>query len=195
MTEEYLTQIQLFSAETKDQTQTLSNNANIVLYAQPYDIEANGFYFSSLDEYNLRLSTLKNAFGLPVEEFELQFIDGARIDADLFKALGVHQGNFPAYLEAVDDWSADDKIKVIIAVGEAGYTFDLGNDTPDQFDIDLYELDSLKDLAEQFVEEGLFGEIPKSLQNYIDYEAIARDLGMDYSEIRIDGTNYVYRCG
>jgi hypothetical protein len=30
-------------------------------------------------------------------------------------------------------------------VGEAGYKFDLGKVTPDQFDIDLYELDSLKD--------------------------------------------------
>ena len=105
----------------------------------------------------------------------------------------VHQDN--ACLEAMDEWSADDKIKVIIAVGEAGYKFDLGKDAPDQFDIDLYELDSLKDLAEQFVEEGLYGEIPKALQYYIDYEAIAHDLGMDYSEIRIDGTNYIYRCG
>jgi len=165
------------------------------LHAQPYDISANGFYFETAEEYNEKASKLLNSYGQPVEEFELQFIDGESIDADLFKALGVHQGNFAAYLEAVDDWSADDKIKVIIAVGEAGYNFDLGKDAPDQFDIDLYELDSLKDLAEQFVEEGLYGEIPKALQYYIDYEAIARDLGMDYSEIRIDGTNYIYRCG
>ena len=112
----------------------------------------------------------------------------------MFKALGVHQGNFPSYLEAAEEWSEDEKIKVIIAVGEAGYKFNLGEDTPDQFDIDLYELDSLKDLAEQFVEEGLFGEIPTNIQNYLDYDAIARDLGMDYSEITIDGTNYIYRC-
>lgn len=165
------------------------------LFAQPYDISANGFYFETTEEYNEKASKLINSYGQPVEEFELQFIDGESIDADLFKVLGVHQGNFSAYLEAVNDWSEDEKIKVIIAVGEAGYKFDLSKDTPDQFDIDLYELDSLKDLAEQFVEEGLYGEIPKALQYYIDYEAIARDLGMDYSEIRIDGTNYIYRCG
>ncbi|MCL4678062.1 MAG: antirestriction protein ArdA [Alphaproteobacteria bacterium] len=164
------------------------------LHAQPYDTSANGFFFETSAEYNEKADKLLNSYGQPVEEFELQFIDGESIDADLFKALGVHQGNFAAYLEAVDDWSEDDKIKVIIAVGEAGYNFDLSKDTPDQFDIDLYELDSLKDLAEQFVEEGLYGEIPKALQYYIDYEAIARDLGMDYSEIRIDGTNYIYRC-
>ncbi len=166
----------------------------IQLFAQPYDISAAGFYFETVEEYTAQARKLRNSCGQPVEEFELQFIDGESIDAELFKALNVNQSNFPAYLEAVEDWSADDKIKVIIAVGEAGYKFDLGEDAPDQFDVDLYELDSLKELAEQFVEEGLFGEIPKALQNYIDYEAIARDLGMDYSEIRIDGTNYIYRC-
>jgi antirestriction protein len=81
-----------------------------------------------------------------------------------------------------------------IAVGQAGYNFDLGKENPDQFDVDLYELDSLKDLAMQFVEEGLFGEIPENIQNYLDYDAIARDLGMDYSEITLAGTNYIYRC-
>lgn len=164
------------------------------LFAQPYDISANGFYFETVEEYNEKSSKLRNSYGQPVEEFELQFIDGESIDADLFKALGVHQGNFSTYLEAAKEWSEDDKIKVIIAVGEAGYEFDLGKDMPDQFDVDLYQMDSLKELAEQFVEEGLYGEIPKALQYYIDYEAIARDLGMDYSEIRIDGTNYIYRC-
>jgi len=164
------------------------------LYAQPYDITANGFYFETVQEYNTQASKLRNSYGQPVEEFELQFIDGEGIDAALFKALGVHQGNFQFYHEAVAEWSEEEKIKVIIAVGEAGYKFDLRKDTPDQFDLDLYELGSMKDLAQQFVEEGLFGEIPTAIQNYLDYDAIARDLGMDYSEIRIDGTNYIYRC-
>ena len=163
------------------------------LFAQPYDISANGFYFETVEEYNEKSSKLRNSYGQPVEEFELQFIDGESIDADLFKALGVHQGNFSAYLEAAKEWSEDDKIKVIIAIGEAGYRFDLGKDAPDQFDVDLYQMDSLKKLAEQFVEEGLYGEIPKALQYYIDYEAIARDLGMDYQNTEVKGRNFVYR--
>lgn len=164
------------------------------LFAQPYDISANGFYFETTAEYEERAGKLLNSYGDPVEEFEIQFIDGERLDCALFSALGVHQGNFSAYLEAVEDWSEDDKIKVIIAVGQVGYNFDLGKNSPDQFDVDLYELGSLKDLAMQFVEEGLFGEIPANIQNYLDYDAIARDLGMDYSEITIAGTNYIYRC-
>ncbi|MBP7722627.1 MAG: antirestriction protein ArdA [Alphaproteobacteria bacterium] len=81
-----------------------------------------------------------------------------------------------------------------IAVGEAGYNFDPETDDPDDFDIDLYELDTLRDLAEQFIDEGLFGEIPENIRFYLDYDAIARDLGMDYTEIRLNGTNYIYRC-
>ncbi len=164
------------------------------LYAQPYDISANGFFFESADEYKAKAAKAKNAYGWPVEEFEIQFIDGDTIDSELFKALGVHQGNFQAYFDAVESWSEDDKVRVIIAVGEAGYTFDLNTDTRDRFDIDLYEMDSLRDLAEHFVEEGLFGEIPESIQAYLDYDAIARDLGMDYSQTTIDGTSYIYRC-
>ncbi len=163
------------------------------LFAQPYDISANGFYFETVEEYNQKAIRLRNSYAQPVEEFELQFIDGESIDADLFKAFGIHQGNFAAYLEAATDWSEDDKIKVIIAVGEAGYKFDLGKDAPDQFDIDLYQLDSLKELAEQFVEEGLYGEIPQALQYYIDYEAIARDLKMDYAIVKINNYNFIYR--
>jgi len=164
------------------------------LYAQPYDISATGFFFDSADEYNAKAAKAKNSYGWPVEEFEIQFIDGDIIDAALFKALGVHQGNFQAYLDAVESWSEEDKVRVIIAVGEAGYTFDLDTDTPDRFDVDLYEMSSLRDLAEHLVEGGLFGEIRERIQAYLDYDAIARDLGMDYSQTTIDGTSYIYCC-
>lgn len=46
-------------------------------------------------------------------------------------------------------------------------------------DYNLYEVDSFEELAEQFVGEGLFGDIPDSIINYIDYEAIGRDLSLD----------------
>ena len=118
-----------------------------ILFAQPYDITANGFYFETAEEYDEKALRLRNSYGEPVEEFELQFIDGETIDAKLFEALGVNQCNFPAFLEAAQDWSGDDKIKVIIAAGEVGYTFDLGKDSPDRFEVDLYEIDSLRDLA------------------------------------------------
>ena len=60
------------------------------------------------------------------------------------------------------------------------------------FGEDLY---TLRELAEQFVDEGLFGEVPESFRFYIDYDAIARDLAVDYSETTIAGSRIIYRCG
>ena len=165
-----------------------------LLFAQPYDISANGFFFETEEEYNEKAAALRNSSGWPVEEFEIQFIDGESIDAELFEALSIQQGNFGAFLNEVDTWSDEEKAILIIAVGKAGYEFTLGTDIPDEFDIDLYEIDNLRNLAMQFVEEGLFGSIPESIQHYLDYDAIARDLSMDYSEITINRTRYVYRC-
>jgi len=67
-------------------------------------------------------------------------------------------------------------------------------DDPENIEIDIYDLNSLKELAEQFVDEGGYGVIPDSLQYYIDYDAIARDLALDYVQTRIAGNNLIYRC-
>lgn len=163
------------------------------LFAMPYDLSATGFYFETVEEYNRMSSDLRNEYGQPVEEFEIQFIDGEDIDCALFKAVGVYQGDIEAYLDAVDNWEDWQKVNVILAVGEVGYSFNLNTDDPDQFDIQIYDVANMRELAEQFVDEGLFGQIPESLQHYIDYDAIGRDLAMDYAETVIAGTNYIYR--
>ena len=85
------------------------------LFAQPYDISATGFYFQTLDECQEKAAKTKNDYGRPVEEYELQFIDGESIDAKLFEALGVNQCNFPQFLDACDQWDEGQKQKVILA--------------------------------------------------------------------------------
>ena len=163
------------------------------LFAQPYDISANGFYFDTVERYDDKAKSLRNSYGEPVEEFEIQFIDGDDIDAAVFRALGVHQGDISSFLEACEEWDYEDKVRAIIAVGEVGYDFDFKSDHPAYFDVDIYEFENLRDLAEQFVDEGLFGDIPENIQCYLDYDAIARDLGVDYSETTIAGRRYVWR--
>lgn len=165
------------------------------LFAQPYNTDATGFYFETADEYHRRVKTVRATFGHPVEEFEIQFIDGRTIDCDLALAWKLSQANFYGYLDATTEWDVDEKRRFILAVGECGYSFDPTDTDPNAFDIDIYELGSLKELAEQFVEDGLFGDIPKPLELYIDYDAIARDLAVDYSETTIAGHALVYRCG
>lgn len=164
------------------------------LFAQPYDISAPGFYFTSADEFTASARRAVNDYGQPVEEFEIQFIDGEDIDCALADAWKLYQSNFAEYLRAVEDWDEREKIAFIIAIGECGHRFEAKTDDPSEIEFDLYEVDSLRDLAQQFVDEGLFGELPDRLSHYIDYDAIARDLAFDYAMIDIAGTRYAYRC-
>lgn len=164
-------------------------------HAQPYDISANGFYFNSAENYKEQANVLKNDYGAPVEEFEIQFIDGETIDCELAKAWEVNQANLSEFFTVANDWDDNQKTRYIIAVGECGYSHDQVKDDPTDVEINIYELDSLKELAEQFVEEGLYGEIPESIQFYLDFELMARDLGVEYTETKINGTNIIYRCG
>ncbi|MEL6170522.1 MAG: antirestriction protein ArdA [Pseudomonadota bacterium] len=165
----------------------------IQLYAQPYDTSAAGFYFRAADEFDEKRTALRNDHGEPVEEFEIQFIDGDQIDCELAKAIDLNQGNFRGYLACIEAWEGWQKIHVIIAVGECGYDFD-SDVEPDHLGIDIYYVSSMRELAEQFVEEGLYGEIPENLQYYIDFDAIARDLSMEYSETVIAGEHIIYRA-
>ena len=160
-------------------------------FAQPYDISATGFYFDTFADYETKAEAARNSYGEPVEEFEIQFIDGEVIDCELAKAFCVSRPISPASSKSR---TIGMRIKNPLhhSVGECGYDTD---SDPDDLDIDLYEIDSLKDLAEQFVEEGLFGDIPERIACYLDYDLIARELGCDYTETTVAGRRIVYRCG
>ncbi|MDW3181639.1 antirestriction protein ArdA [Roseobacter sp.] len=164
------------------------------LYAQPYDLAASGFYFDSAEEFKTKAAKARNNYGNLVEEFEIQFIDGDHIDCDLAKAWRINQANIRPYFDAVETWDDHDKQIFIIAVGEVGYNFDPETATPSDFEIDIYHARSMTDLAEDFVAEGLFGDIPDHLANYIDYDTIARDLAVDYTETEIAGDYLIYRA-
>lgn len=166
----------------------------ITLFAQPYDISAIGFYFETAEDYDLNAAKAVNNYGQRAEEFEIQFIDGAALDCALAGAWGLHQGNFAAYLDTAADWDEDRKRRYIIAVGEYGFSHDDVADDPDNEGVDIYYLDSLRELAESFVSEGLYGPIPEALQFYIDYDAIARDLAVDFSESEIAGERFIHAC-
>ncbi len=166
----------------------------ITLFAQPYDISAAGFYFETVEQYDALSASAVNDYGGQVEEFEIQFIDGEPIDCALAKAWEIDQGDFAAYLKAVEAWDHHEKLRVIITL-QQGIPFDPVSDDLDGLDVEVYEEESLRGLAERFVEEGLFGEIPEPMRSYIDYDAIARDLGMEYAVTEIAGERLVYRCG
>lgn len=166
----------------------------IRLYAQPYDISASGFYFETAEEFTEASSALRNEYGDPIEEFEIQLIDAEAIDCDLAKAWELNQANYAQYLEKADQWDEYSKKQFILAVGECGCDFNPDCADPSDYEVDLHICDTMRELAIEFVAQGYFGEVPEHLQNYIDYDAIARDLSIDYSEAVVAGERLIFRC-
>jgi antirestriction protein len=74
---------------------------------------------------------------------------------------------------AYTDLTDDDQEKLLYLLGN-GYGFDEAMGNLENVIITPYR--SYKEMAEAFVDDGLYGEIPKHLESYIDYEAIGRDL-------------------
>ena len=166
----------------------------LLFYAQPYDTSADGFFFKNAEDFDAQIENTKNSAGDPVEEFEIQFIEGAALDHELQRAWGLSQANIDAFIDAASSWDDDDKVRFTLAVGECGCGFDPNIVDPIDFDVGIYRMDSMRDLAVEFVERGLFGDVPDHLQNYIDFDAIARDLEVDYSEAVIAGERLIFRC-
>ena len=177
-----MTQAQLKQAET------------LTLYAQPYEFDASGFYFDSFEDYQAKYNSNFNVYGQHVEEYEIQFIDGSAIDCDLFKAVK-GEYNLKAFFMVANTWEDCDKIPLIIAY-EENITSEPFNEevTSDMFqDIDIYYDMSFEDLAWEFIENGLFGDIPEHLENYLDIQLMARDLSFDYNEISVGNNSIIYR--
>ncbi len=113
------------------------------------------------------------------EDHEEWFITDyiAEFDIDEYSDIDTLNNQAEIYSNLDDD----DLIKIKYLVDYHGYnTFDAIEKIDD---VDLYEDTSMKDLAEMFVDEGLYGTIPESLSYYLDYDAIARDLSFDYDEV------------
>lgn len=91
--------------------------------------------------------------------------------------------------EAMESFSDDDLLKLKLLSHEGYNEREVIDKGLDAYDVEIYDYrdnksftDTYELLASDFVDEGLFGEIPKALEFYIDYEKIAKDLRMDYTE-------------
>lgn len=129
----------------------------------------------------------------PNTEYEEYFISDYETD---IKGLEIHEyenlDNLNDLLERIESLDAYE-VEVLEAIIEAsGESLENALETLEKSNYIYYsDIDSYEELAEQFVEEGLFGKIPSLLKSYIDYEKFGRDLKYDYVEtskgfIRLD---------
>ena len=98
--------------------------------------------------------------------------------------IGEHDNPFDL-LEVVGKWEEldeDDRIKVHYLLDHGGYD-DLDDAISKADDVSYYPNTTMLELAEMFVDEGIMGDFKNIPCHYIDYDAVARDLAMDYHEI------------
>lgn len=156
-------------------------------YAQPYSLDATGFCFTSLEDYEEKSEALCDHFGNVVEEFEIMFIDGD--DGQLFNACGITQANMATWFDDVAALDEREKAALFYLVSVVGYSLSEGIDKI--YEVCLYE-GKLEDAAEELFDECYAHTIPENLHIYIDYNAFARDCEMsgDMTEFDYDGTTY-----
>lgn len=163
--------------------------ALIEFYAQPYNLDARGFYFSTEEEFQEKSSMCRDAFGSPVEEFEIQFINGSSEESDLFNACSVNQANLGQFLAVVDEVAEYQLPALFYLCDVVGYSLEDAMNKLD--DVSVYS-GNLEDAAEELFDECYAHDIPENLRSYIDYSKFARDceLGGDMTEFEFAGETY-----
>jgi antirestriction protein len=151
--------------------------AMTTFYAQPYSIEHTGFYFDSLKAFEEGMEKLEYR---GCEEVEILFIDGECGLSKLASAAGIDQSTESLWFEELDDLDS-------MEIDQICYLLDCGYDLEDA--LTRYEYVNIfhgtaADYAQELIEETTV--ILENLRYYIDYKAIARDMGYNGEIVEID---------
>lgn len=160
-----------------------------IYHATPYDMSAMGFYFSTYEDYKTNAAAHRNAHGSPVEEYEIQFIDGDTYK--LFEALGINQANLKQWFDDFEELEDEDFIKALYLADDLRCCMDevLGH----MDDVTLFEGTALE-YVEQFIEDtGMLDDMPENLRYYFDTEAFARDMKVngEITDLHVNGVSYI----
>ena len=160
-------------------------------FAQPYNTSVCGFYFSDYEEYQAKAAALRDPFGAPVEEFEIQAIDLDRAQSELFEAIGVDQSTLERWFDEVVDLDEHELAALFFLMDNSGYDLDSAMDKKDG--VSLY-YGNLLDAATELFDECYGSSIPHNLKSYIDYEAFARDCRCGGDMVEFDFGSSTYTC-
>ena len=152
---------------------------SLQLHAQPYDTSAIGFYFDSVDDFETKFNS-----NLPVEEYEIQFINGTDTECTLCNIVDPCQSTLEKFFDLVElDFSDDQLTALCYLVEQVGYSLEDGLNK-----IDVVELfkGTKTEYAEQLIDDCY--NLEGIAQDYFDYERFGNDLEMggDITEIETD---------
>ena len=155
------------------------------LYANPYNIDGTGFYFTSAEEYAEKSSGHTDRFGNLVEEYSIEYIDGD--NPGLFKAAEINQATLERWfddLEHIDD-DSDEGYALDYLLTVIGYDLDTALER--YTDVNIHH-GSATDYAYELIAETTDLSNLGNLANYIDYDAIARDMRLNGEIYEIERT-------
>lgn len=90
------------------------------------------------------------------------------------------------FAEKLDGLDEHDQHRVVHLLDTHGFDWEQALESYEE--VTFYTGMDLADVAEELVEEGIFGDIPESIQGYLDYDKIARDLRIDGYYEKENGT-------
>lgn len=160
-------------------------------FAQPYNTCVAGFYFDDFEDYQTQAAALRDPFGSPVEEFEIQAIDLDSAQTALFNALSINQATLERWFDDVVDLDERDMAAVYFLVSNNGYTLDDAMDKKD--DMSLYE-GNLLDAATDLFDECYLNDVPQAVRGYIDYRSFATDCQCSGDMVEYDFGGTTYTC-
>jgi hypothetical protein len=158
-------------------------------YANPYAFGVSGFYFETFAEYEEKAEALTDSSGIPVEEFEVEVIDGTPEEVELAGEMKIDQCNLEQCLEVLEGDAGQWPALFFLLNNHIVTSFDMALDKAS--DVCLYR-GYLIDAATELFDECYAHDLPQEIINYIDYEAFARDrrLGGDMREFEFAGKTY-----
>lgn len=167
----------------------------LTLHAQPYDINATGFYFQDFDEWEEKFAAAEER---GVEEFELQYIDGDSEQTLFAGLMEPTQANIEQWFEFMDEWEQKNEMEqaaiaylmedLNVTVDSAFEQVEGNGEEPSMME------GSVLDYAYEIVDDcGMLNDMPENLRHYFDYESFARDLELtgDVATFEFNNTHYV----
>lgn len=174
-------------------------------HATPYDTSADFFYFTDLEDFEKKSKALRNAFGQPVEEFEIGITDGDEWEVELASHGGISQANLEEFFQVIDTFTDEREQAGALAYlsNEHGTYQDLlgmcPNELSDRVFMELgteyYTDEQMHDEVGRYLmeETGTLDAIPEDLRGYFDFETYGRDAVLNGAMFKDTflGTTYV----
>ena len=159
-----------------------------VICANPYDLDAAYFYFSSSEEFDRKYKA-----HLPVEEYELEFIDGSEFEGFLAKYFFKESNDVEKFFELIEKHERSITAENIVALE---YLIEYEHcDVENAFD-KLEDVTIFEGAAEDYATKIYEHEIQEKLGTlayYFDYKDLGKDLvlGGDISEYERNYKKYI----